>query len=247
MITISDTATPPVLVGNTSFTANEASDHTIQLESSYNGSGKVYYFLEKAKIPRIFSQFTSGILAFRDIPDFEKPTDFDQNNIYEITIKLEADGLSASFDRNVSVNDILNLPYCRTRGGHHAYFQKEIRGIEWNNQMMVLFSVPKEWPEISLQDIGVKSRYRLPQIWFKWIRVTGWPILRYDLSHNGFSLFKFTIDLGICKISDDKIEFNWNNPPEEAKIFAHYGRQSRMQLTETTRMVQQILTSLPKG
>ena len=110
-ITIIQATEPPALAGPSFWSHNEGgSNHNAAIFLRWIRES-ILLFGGGGKDSESFSvDSTSGVLSFNSIPDYEKPTDIDEDNTYEITVFLEADGLSASFDRNVTVTDVFEPP-----------------------------------------------------------------------------------------------------------------------------------------
>ena len=60
-----------------------------------------------------FSISSSGALSFASSPDFESPSDADANNVYQVTVKASANGLSGTLAVTVTVTDANDPPYFR--------------------------------------------------------------------------------------------------------------------------------------
>ena len=226
-ITIIQATEPPALAGPSFWSHNEGSDQTITLQSSYDGTGKVFYFLEGGKDSESFSvDSTSGVLSFNSIPDYEKPTDIDEDNTYEITVFLEADGLSASFDRNVTVIDVFEppLPFADNEMGASLSFEKGLVNLEWEN--------PEDGNYVLTLNDGDRSLYygghpiENAQVDHKFFDLLGTEILdgsfaKYSEDGSWEASYKaFTLDLSFYSViidsqteSGEYMQFTWDNPP----------------------------------
>ena len=71
-----------------------------------------------------FTITQEGVLTFRNLPDYERPADSNQDNIYELQVRPYDGRYYGSFDVTVNVNDVNEPPEIRS-GSKTAFTQKE--------------------------------------------------------------------------------------------------------------------------
>ena len=71
-----------------------------------------------------FTITQEGVLTFRNLPDYEKPADSNQDNIYELQVRPYDGRYYGSFDVTITVNDVNEPPEIRS-GSKTAFTQNE--------------------------------------------------------------------------------------------------------------------------
>lgn len=85
--------------GSTTILAQENDNQVFQFSSNQ----AVSWSLNGGDDEQHFSIRNSGLLSFNQSPDFEKPIDLDQNNIYDVRIRATDQNIGSSTDLEVSV------------------------------------------------------------------------------------------------------------------------------------------------
>ena len=98
--TIEHAEEPDVLMGLSTYTANDQDDDAVTL--SLEGPDASKFKLEVAPND---TQNVSRVLFFRAAPDFETPGDAGRDNVYSVTVKVSDGPLHATRDVLVKVTD----------------------------------------------------------------------------------------------------------------------------------------------
>ena len=105
---------PPVVSGLTSVTYWEGGSGPASEYTAVDPEGRPIQWTLSGQDHTAFS-ITGGTLSFASSPDFENPTDADQNNVYEVTVEARDDGLNAdTLEVTVTVEDIDEAPVITT-------------------------------------------------------------------------------------------------------------------------------------
>ena len=112
VITITDQAEGPVIAGRTSYTVAENYDIT-QVLGSYTATDAKD---NRAVFPRwslsgrdggdFVTDPVTGVLAFRNIPDYDRPADADRDNVYEVTVRGHDSRAYGNLDVTVTVTPV---------------------------------------------------------------------------------------------------------------------------------------------
>jgi len=89
----------------------------------------------------LFSIDASGVLTFVAAPDFETPTDFDADGVYDVTVTVDDNaGSTDTQDISVTVTDVNDAPVITSNGGgptaaiNAAENQTAVTTITWTDQ-----------------------------------------------------------------------------------------------------------------
>ena len=66
----------------------EAGDKTLYTVEASDAEGDTIYFQLTGTDANKFTLSSSGVLAFKEVPDYENPTDEDNDNVYDINISV---------------------------------------------------------------------------------------------------------------------------------------------------------------
>jgi hypothetical protein len=126
-VTLTPVAPKPPVIGNGNAIAyvtvpeNETAVTTIKATSG-NGEPVTYALSGGADADKFHIDPNTGVLTFIAAPDYEAPQDADKNNLYEVGIIANSDGLSATQSVLVSVTNVVeNLPPTITYPGSVVY------------------------------------------------------------------------------------------------------------------------------
>ena len=110
--------------GSTTILAQENDNQVFQFSSNQ----AVSWSLNGGDDEQHFSIRNSGLLSFNQSPDFEKPIDLDQNNIYDVRIRATDQTIGSSTDLEVSVRVVdINESENETENAIEAVLVKNIR------------------------------------------------------------------------------------------------------------------------
>ena len=102
--------TPPEIIGVTSFSIIENTTEVSTITALDAQNDPISYYLSGIDSGLLTIGETSGILVFKNAPDFENPQDSNNDNIYEIEIRASDETSSSYLKVLVSVNDVDENP-----------------------------------------------------------------------------------------------------------------------------------------
>ena len=103
----SEANTAPVLTGLIDFAVDENTTEVATFQASDADGDTISYSINGQDAGAFSIGGQSGVLVFRDSPDFENPADEDQDNLYQLSVVASDGQLSASLGIVVTVNDVL--------------------------------------------------------------------------------------------------------------------------------------------
>ena len=103
----SEANTAPVLTGLIDFAVDENTTEVATFQASDADGDVISYSINGQDAGAFSIGGQSGVLVFRDSPDFENPADEDQDNLYQLSVVASDGQLSASLGIVVTVNDVL--------------------------------------------------------------------------------------------------------------------------------------------
>ncbi|ASJ70624.1 tandem-95 repeat protein [Granulosicoccus antarcticus] len=111
-VLVTDTNDAPTFTSPAAFTVAENTTVVATITSTDDTGTGQRYSLVGFDDDKLFNiESATGILSFNDAPNFESPTDFDNNNIYDLTVQVEdGAGLSATLGVTVNVVDVNEAP-----------------------------------------------------------------------------------------------------------------------------------------
>ena len=110
-----DSNTAPTLTGVMDFAVDENTTEVATFQASDADGDVISYSINGQDAGAFSIGGQSGVLVFRDSPDFENPADEDQDNLYQLSVVASDGQLSASLGIVVTVNDVLE-----GEGGFHG-------------------------------------------------------------------------------------------------------------------------------
>jgi len=125
VVTVTDENEIPGMTPSVSTNTAENQTSVLTVSSSNVDGGAPVYTLNGGADAALFSiDSTSGELTFQTAPDFEAPGDTNENNVYEVTVRVEdADGDTATQSISVTVTDEnetpLNTPMVATNAAEN--------------------------------------------------------------------------------------------------------------------------------
>ena len=102
-----DSNTAPTLTGVMDFAVDENTTEVATFQASDADGDVISYSINGEDAGAFSIGGQSGVLVFRDSPDFENPADEDQDNLYQLSVVASDGQLSASLGIVVTVNDVL--------------------------------------------------------------------------------------------------------------------------------------------
>ena len=102
-----DSNTAPTLTGVMDFAVDENTTDVATFKASDADGDVISYSINGQDAGAFSIGGQSGVLVFRDSPDFENPADEDQDNLYQLSVVASDGQLSASLGIVVTVNDVL--------------------------------------------------------------------------------------------------------------------------------------------
>ena len=116
---------PEVTSGQPAFAISENQDLTNAVYAGFDPEGgAVTRWNVGGRDGGDFTITQEGVLTFRNLPDYERPADSNQDNIYELQVRPYDGRYYGSFDVTVTVNDVNEPPEIRS-GSKTAFTQKE--------------------------------------------------------------------------------------------------------------------------
>jgi hypothetical protein len=102
---------PPVFTSLPNFNLPEGQTMVGELNATDPDGDSLVYSIAGGDDQALFEiNATSGILTFKNVPDFESPADSDANNVYELTVQVSDGTVQATQNLNVSVTGINEPP-----------------------------------------------------------------------------------------------------------------------------------------
>ena len=115
----------PEVSGPSSFTISENQGLSNAVYAGFDpGGGTVTRWNVGGRDGGDFIITQEGVLTFRNLPDYERPADSNQDNIYELQVRPYDGRYYGSFDVTVTVNDVNEPPEIRS-GSKTSFTQKE--------------------------------------------------------------------------------------------------------------------------
>ena len=99
--------TAPQLIGLIDFAIDENTSEITTIQATDAEGDNITYSIEGSDSGLMTIGSVSGELSFISPPDYEKPQDNNQDNVYEVTIIASDGSLSSSLEIIVSINDVL--------------------------------------------------------------------------------------------------------------------------------------------